>query len=144
MKKSVCFILTLAAAMAAASAASAQFGPPNPDPNRDGRVTLPEFKAVSSTQVLQRLDSNKDGSLARAEYQTAIDLISRFAGADVGKRAARRFAEDDSNQDGQLSRAEMELAAQRRFAKADSNGDGSLDKAELKASRQPARDDARD
>jgi len=144
MKISPGFLISLTAALAVANTACAQLGPPNPDVNRDGKVTLSEFRSVSSSQMLQRLDTNKDGILARAEYQTAIDLISRFAGAEVGRRAARRFTEDDGNQDGQLSRAEMDQGAQKRFAKADANGDGWLDKAELKASRQPARDDARD
>ncbi|OYU70960.1 MAG: hypothetical protein CFE28_13735 [Alphaproteobacteria bacterium PA2] len=144
MKISSGFLMSLAVVLASASTASAQLGPPNPDVNRDGKVTLPEFRSVSSSQLLQRLDTNKDGILARAEYQSAVDMISRFAGAEVGRRAARRFSEDDGNQDGQLSRAEMDLGAQKRFAKADANGDGWLDKAELKASRQPARDDARD
>lgn len=137
-------LLVLAAGLSATGPACAQLGPPNPDVNRDGRVTLPEFRAVSSTQLLQRLDSDKDGVLARAEYQAAIDLLSRFAGAGVARRAAQRFVEDDANQDGRLSRSEMDRGAERRFLKADANGDGWLDKAELKASRQPRRDDAGD
>lgn len=133
------FPAVLVAGLSVGFAAQAQLGPPNPDVNRDGKVTLQEFKSMSSGQMLQRLDSNKDGSLARSEFQVAVDMMSRFAGADVAKRAAQRFADDDVNQDGRLSRAEMDQGAEKRFLRADANGDGWLDKAELKASRQSSR-----
>lgn len=139
-----CLVIVAVMGCALALSARAQFGPPNPDGNGDGKVTLAEFKAVSSTEVFRRLDSNKDGVMSRAEYQVAVDLMSRFAGASVAKRAVSRFADDDSNQDGLLTRSEMEAGAQKRFIRADANGDGSLDKAELKTTRQTARQDARD
>lgn len=136
-------ILALAG-LAVSTSAQAQLGPPNPDVNRDGKVTLSEYKSVSSGQMVQRLDANKDGILTRAEYQVALDMMARFAGADIAKRASQRFEDDDANRDGQLSRSELDLGAQKRFTKADANGDGWLDKAELKSTRMVRRDDARD
>ena len=132
------------AVLSLTSPAQAQLGPPNPDVNRDGKVTLAEYKSVSSGQIIQRLDANKDGILSRAEYQVALDMMARFAGADIAKRASQRFDEDDANHDGQLSRSELDLGAQKRFTKADANGDGWLDKTELKSTRMVRRDDARD
>lgn len=80
--------------------------------------------------MLERLDTNHDGKISPAEWQTATD---------------QRFAKTDTNGDGFVTPAEMTAAREARaaerqkkhgaamFARADTNKDGKLSKAEYEA-----------
>ena len=80
------FLGGFVALLLAAGSAQAQFGPPNPDVDRDGKASFAEYRSVFVTQTLKRLDADKDGRVSRAEYQKAIDLMSRFAGPKIAAR----------------------------------------------------------
>ena len=133
------FLGGFVALLLAAGSAQAQFGPPNPDVDRDGKASFAEYRSVFVTQTLKRLDADKDGRVSRAEYQKAIDLMSRFAGPKIAARAAQRWALDDANQDGYLSEPEMTAGAKRRFDRADTDHDGWLSKAEILSMQQVGR-----
>lgn len=121
-----------------ASAAQAQMRRPDPDLNKDGKVTRAEFQKAEADSMLGRLDANKDGRITRDEAKAMTDRAAAMGRPEAGKRLDGMFALMDADKDGVLTRAEIETGAAVRFKKADANGDGSLSKAELDALR-PAR-----
>ncbi|WP_340646837.1 EF-hand domain-containing protein [Phenylobacterium sp.] len=128
--------LIVAAALSIAGSAQAQMGPPNPDANRDGKVTWDEYRSVQSGAMLDRLDSNKDGRITKAESKPMEDMAARFGGAKATARIAEMWSKGDANRDGALSRAELEAMSRRRFDAGDTNHDGWLSKGELATMRQ--------
>lgn len=117
-----------------AATAQAQMGqPPNPDLDRDGKVTFEEFRKVQADAMLARMDANRDGKIARSEMK------GRDGAAPAGRRqlmADRMWARMDGDKDGFLSRREIEGVAKHRFERADTNKDGWLSKGEILTLRQ--------
>jgi len=135
-------ILLATAFAAIATAAAAQPGrePPNPDTDRDGKVTLAEFKATQGdrqTRMFARMDANKDGKITQAEADTAAKRAEAAGrtgpnGGPPGGMLMRL----DANKDGAVTKAEMAAMTDRRFQMADTNKDGWLSKGELLMMRQ--------
>ncbi len=113
-----------------AGAAHAQMWVPNPDLNKDGKVTLSEFQQTQANGIL-RLDADKDGKITRAEAKPLADRAPN--GAAMVDRIWSRL---DANKDGVITRAEIDAGAKRRFDLGDTNKDGSLSKDEIQALRQ--------
>lgn len=131
-------LIALSAAALLAGAAHAQPAPANfnPDLDRDGKVTLAEFKKVGGAGgFMSRLDANKDGKITKAEFQPMIDR-AKAMGPEGAARATGMFAMLDTNKDGAISGAERDAATERRFNTADTNHDGWLSKGELLMMRQ--------
>lgn len=124
-------LLLAAGLFSVASVAQAQMAPgASYDLNGDGKVTAAEFKTVQTGVTLKRVDTNRDGKIAKDELQAVA------GGGARGGMAAMMFSRRDTDKDGFISRAEMEVAAQGRFEKADSNKDGWLNKDEIESLRQ--------
>jgi hypothetical protein len=105
-----------------ASSVQAQMGhPANSDLDKDGKVTFAEFSKVQADGMLNRLDANKDGKIARDE------------GAGRGDRM---WARRDADKDGFISRTELEAGSKRRFDAGDTNKDGWLSEDEILNLRQ--------
>lgn len=119
-----------------AGAAQAQMRRPDPDLNKDGKVTLAEFKKAQADGMLGRLDSNKDGKITKAEMQVMANRAKMMGRADAGERLAEMMQRLDANKDGALDRAEIEAGSVMQFKVADANGDGWLSKDELSAARR--------
>ncbi|CAB3656980.1 EF-hand domain-containing protein [Achromobacter pestifer] len=102
MKKTIALSTTFTALAIATSAALAQPAPA-------GIQMTPEQQ--------KHLDTNKDGKVSRAEYQTFMEAS---------------FAKLDANADGRLSQNEFpkSLTAE-QFSAMDSNKDGQVDRAEF-------------
>ncbi len=115
--------------VASATHAQAQLGgPPNPDADRDGRVTLAEFRVTQlgrQDRAFGLLDRNKDGKMDAAEMARA-------------RRMAPTLRSMDGDKDGAVSRKEMEAGGEARFHAADANRDGWLSREELIVLRQGA------
>lgn len=123
--------------LAMATSAHAQMGRgPSPDLDHDGKVTFAEFRKAQADRMLERLDTNKDGKISKAESKVMEDMARRFGGAEGATRIARMWTLGDTNKDSLLSRAELEAGSKRRFDAADSNRDGWLSKGELLTMRQ--------
>lgn len=123
-------VLLAAALTLAAGAAQAQMWAPNPDLNKDGKVTLSEFQQVQAGGIL-RLDADKDGKITKAEAKPLADRAPN--GAAMVDRIWGRL---DANRDGIITRAEIDAGSKRRFELADTDKDGALSKDELQAMRQ--------
>lgn len=117
-------------------AGSAQAQGSNPDLDRDGKLTFSEFKVIQADRMLDRLDANKDGRIARSESKAMEDMAARFGGAKAKGRIAEMWTRGDANKDGVLSRPELEAGSRRRFDAGDTNHDGWLSKDELANMRQ--------
>ncbi len=137
-------IIIAAAAFATLSVTAAQAQPaggpaPNLDVDRDGKVTLAEFKAAQDQRqrrMFGRLDANKDGKIIQAE----VDAMAKRAAAagrpaqgagQGGGQGGGGLMRMDANRDGAVTRAEMAALADRRFKMADTNSDGWLSKGEV-------------
>lgn len=140
-------VLSLTAALLLAGVAQAQPAPgrepPNPDADRDGKVTLAEFKtsnAQRQDRMFARMDANKDGKVTQAEAEAAHERAEAHR-----KRAQERrgpvgmVARMDANKDGAVTRAELATASERQFQVADANKDGWLSKEELLTMRHHMR-----
>lgn len=135
MKRIVIATAFAAFTLAAAQAQPMGGQPPNPDANKDGKVTLVEFKAAQDQRMgrmFNRLDANKDGKITQAE---ADAMAKRAAAAGRsppgGGQGAGGLMRMDANRDGAVTRAEMGAMTERRFKMADTNNDGWLSKGEL-------------
>jgi Ca2+-binding EF-hand superfamily protein len=105
------------------------------DVNRDGRVARREWDA--SAEVFTRIDRNRDNFLSAAEFKGEEDdaRADRNTGAD-------RFGDLDANRDGRLSRTEWQGSVA-VFEALDANRDGTLTRAEAIGTEGGARDDFR-
>lgn len=130
------FVISAALLAMASSAQAQMLQGPNPDLDRDGKVSFAEFKKVQADRMMERLDANKDGKISRAETKSMEEMAARFGGADAASRVARMWTQGDVNRDGALSHSELEAGSKRRFDIADSNHDGWLSKGELRTMRQ--------
>ncbi len=138
------FLIATAAAALLATAAQAQPAgdrqPPNPDADRDGKVTLAEFKASNAqrqTRMFARMDANKDGKITQAEADAAAKQAEAAGrtgpnGGPPGGMLMRM----DANKDGAVTKTELAAVGDRRFQMADTNKDGWLSKGELLMMRQ--------
>ena len=123
-------VLLAAVLTLAAGAAQAQMWAPNPDLDKDGKVTLSEFQQVQASGIL-RLDADKDGKITKAEAKPLADRAPN--GAAMVDRIWTRL---DANKDGVITRAEIDAGSKRRFELGDANKDGALSKDEIQALRQ--------
>lgn len=130
-------ILLAAVATLLASAAQAQIGAPNPDLDKDGKVTLAEYQKTQASGML-RLDANQDGKVTRAEAEAVSGRMPN--GAAMVERMWGRL---DANKDGVISRTEIDAGAKRRFEAGDTNKDGWLSKGEIQTLRQNRGRDSR-
>lgn len=136
MKHALAAAVCLAAIAGAAQAQMMRA--PNPDLNKDGKVTSAEFRKSQADAMLGRLDADKDGKITRAEVKTMADRAKAMGRPEAGQRVDGMFARLDANKDGAATRAEIEAGAAMRFKAADANADGWLSQSELAAAR-PAR-----
>ena len=113
------------------------------DANKDNILTSAEITAGQQAQgatmiqrqteaMFARLDTNKDGSISRAEFAKIANTAS------VKANPAGMIAQMDSSKDGKISLAEFRAAAQASFDMLDSNKDGVVGPDELRAA-QPKR-----
>jgi Ca2+-binding EF-hand superfamily protein len=135
-------LLTAVAFAALVGSAAAQPAPvrepPNPDTDRDGKVTLGEFKATQGdrqTRMFARMDTNKDGKITQPEADAVTKRAEEAGRPGRGGMMMRM----DANGDGAVTKAEMAAMAERRFSMADTNKDGWLSKGELLMMRQRMR-----
>src|SRR5438445_13859367 len=84
------------------------------DRDGNGVVTRDEMR-TTEIERFDKTDANHDGRLTPDEIQAAHR-----------ERAAKHFAEKDTNKDGKLSRAEVSHMPDPMFARLDQNGDGFL------------------
>ncbi|MBL8773632.1 MAG: EF-hand domain-containing protein [Phenylobacterium sp.] len=140
-------ILIIAAATAfLAGAAQAQPGgreAPNPDTDKDGKVTLAEFRASQSerqSRMFARMDGDRDGKITQAEMEAARKRAEASGRGPGGPGGGGMFlARMDANKDGSVTKAEMSAMSEQRFRMADTNKDGWLSKGELLMMRQRMR-----
>ena len=118
-------------------------------------VTVPADAAGGRhmQRMLERIDTDGDGTISRDEAQAAHD--ARFARMDINgdgavtreeirqarenrraERHAKRFERLDLNGDGAIERSEFDEARNRRFARIDANGDGRITPDEMRAIRR--------
>ena len=111
----------IAASALASVAAEAQQASPRPI-KRDSVL-------ARAARQFGELDTNKDGTLDKAEMQAAIEV----AVAKLRARMQARFDEADVRKAGQISKEEFVAARESWFASVDTNGDGIIDQSELRA-----------
>ena len=121
------------------------------DVNHDGRLS-PEDRAAAADARFSRLDTDRNGSISRAEWGTAgADMAQRRetrrgGAADAaqtppppgGPRAGmgmRMMQGADANNDGVITREEFLAAAGQRFDRLDTDRNGTLTGAEKMAAR---------
>jgi hypothetical protein len=127
----------LALALIGAPAQAQMMGrAPDPDLNRDGQVTLAEFRKSQTDALLQAFDKNGDHQITLSEFKPMEDMARRFRGAAGASRVAEVRTRLDANRDGVVTRAEIETGAERRFVASDADRDGILDQAELTTLRR--------
>lgn len=124
--------LTISTAAAAADAATngrftSQFL--TLDTNKDGSVTKAEVEGQRS-RAFDRADKDKNGVVSQAE----IEEIKR---RDRGQ--GRAFSKVDADRDGSVTKSEYLARDLHLFTRYDANADGVLDSAEIEAARQDGR-----
>jgi Ca2+-binding EF-hand superfamily protein len=143
------------------------------DSNKDGFVTADELKAFGdkmhaewakkhadqangdkkadgkhgdfSQRILERVDSDKDGKISKAEFDTeGSKLFTKLDENSDGKIAenempqrhwarfgGQMFDRMDADKDGQVTKAEFQAAGDKMFQRMDKNGDGIIEKDEM-------------
>jgi Ca2+-binding EF-hand superfamily protein len=110
------------------------------DTDKDGRISRAEFDVGQKHRIdFDAADANKDGYLVRTELRAYHEKMRPQREAERAKRFDEKFAAADLNRDGKLSRVEVDEKMPRmkdHFAWVDENRDGFLSRAELQAGRR--------
>lgn len=127
------------------------------DLNHDGQITVAEAEAARAQRaeakggkpakanatafggLFARADTNKDGVISKAEFDTmGQQMKARMekAGMNRGHMGGRMFETADTNKDGKVSLAEMQAVALGRFDKMDLNHDGTITPDERQQARE--------
>jgi Ca2+-binding EF-hand superfamily protein len=101
------------------------------DTNKDGTIALEEFTAVYDARF-EAADTNSKGQITLEQW-----LESRPGQGYRTDRAEARFNRLDTNNDGVLSKDEVRSSAERKFTRMDSDGDGVITQDELAQMRGP-------
>ena len=104
MLKRLLIATALGALATAAPAQSAQAGN---EPQATSKASLQQRLDARFAQM----DSNKDGSLSRAEVQSSHANFVKVAKTAIARRLEQGFTASDTNKDGKVSLAEMTAAA---------------------------------
>ena len=117
------------AALLASGAAIAQVAPVQNAPG--AKVHTRAEVQAKIAEHFAKLDTNRDGSLTKAEADAASDALRSKRGERWAERREYRrengFARLDANHDGSISRAEWDAASAQRVAARDRDGDGQRD-----------------
>ncbi len=97
------------------------------DTNKDGKITRAEADAYRDQQFVE-FDANKDGDLNLAEYTAMVNAI-------MAERIQRRFERQDSDNNGSLNKHELSDRLTRMFDYMDRNGDGAVERDEVRRGR---------
>ncbi|MDX5985458.1 EF-hand domain-containing protein [Sphingomonas echinoides] len=117
-------LIALAGLLSLATAAAAQ-DVDRIDTNHDGQITRAEFAAARMANFA-RFDRNGDGVVSAAD----IPAIARFR-PSIQKTFQNFIANADANGDGVVTRAELANAPMPVFDRADANHDGVIDRSEM-------------
>lgn len=110
----------------------------------------PAAKSGARSNYLERIDTNKDGFVDRAEFRAGLQgLFDRKDANKDGKLSqdelktrrgdpAKRLASLDTDKNGSISREEFIATGEKRFARCDKDGDGRIAKGECGPRRAPA------
>ena len=111
-------------------------------------ILLKAGTAYAGDDLLDKLDSNRDGKIDIQEYTSAVSKtfhlydkngdgyldLKEFSASQVGD-AKKWFNEIDTNKDGRIDYAEFLGAATKWFKMSDTDGDGHLNRTEVNAVR---------
>jgi hypothetical protein len=113
---------------------------------RRQRTLDPALQQQRGVAAFDRMDSNRDGAISRAEFdQASAQRIARHAARRANGRGARMgfgggmFELADANRDGRVSLQEATAAAYQRFDMADVDRDGRLTREERMQRRERSR-----
>ncbi|MGO4447667.1 EF-hand domain-containing protein [Phyllobacterium sp. TAF24] len=123
----------LLAVLSLSLAAPAAMAAPKADTNGDGTISLAEYQTAARTRLF-KLDTDGDGKLSLEEW------LKRPAPKNAKRDPAAVFNRLDTNHDGFIDAAEMDIVSKKRFERLDKNSDGQLSKEE----RHPHKKDATD
>lgn len=135
--------LIFALALAAASSAAAQL--PDKallaDSNGDGKVSLAEYQ-TSRREFIMQDDTSRDGKVSAAEWKLAVDRLATALDTADGyvltTNQANGFAWIDADKDGFTTPAEIDAWTAARFPKLDLDKDGFVTKAEARKIQEAA------
>lgn len=123
------------AVLALAVPALAQVAPATSPVPQMKHVAKVQTRADVQTKVAEhfnRMDSNRDGFLTKAEADAAAQAFGGKRAERRAERGEQRFEQIDTNRDGSITRSEWDSAQaqrQQRIAARDQNGDGRADRA---------------
>ncbi|MBA8900151.1 MULTISPECIES: acid-shock protein [unclassified Phyllobacterium] len=112
-------------------------GAPKADTNGDGTISLAEYQTAARTRLL-KLDTDGDGKLSLEEW------LKRPAPKNAKRDPAAVFNRLDTNHDGFIDAAEMDTVSKKRFERLDKNSDGQLSKEERHPHRKGAADSSQE
>ncbi len=101
------------------------------DTNKDGKLSRAEFGAHRA-RLFERADANKDQIITLEEMKQAGKAMR-------DEHRAERFAKLDKNGDGNVSKTEAGHMPERRFNHFDSNRDGTISASEFSSAKGPSK-----
>ena len=102
------------------------------DTDKDGTITRAEMDAAAATRAAA-IDADKDGTIT-------VDEIEAYRERQRAERMAERLARMDRNGDGEVSVEEYQDAQTWRLARFDRNGDGTIERREMRHGRHGDRE----
>ncbi|WP_374311115.1 hypothetical protein [Dongia sp.] len=123
--------------LSAAVPALADFGPwTDADTNKDGTIDRAEFDTQRASHF-KTADANADGFVTAEEMQAFFEAQRAKMGMQNGDMGAKFLQRFDADKDGKLTATEWPTKGRMTFADVDANADGAVTADELAKMRKP-------